>query len=696
MIDIKCSNPYMSYKYAISTALGGKGSGRPVFKERKLFGFVFQDDVEEYDFEFDDLNYKYVSELPIADLTVFSDEDFGKFFYEYGRTILGNLMICLTKADWNSVSLNSSQEATYVTNYYNNLVIMDNHVEQVVNEFIRVGTDKESYGKFPFNPKYASEIITKYKEEVRGSRYSKDMCNSDIFYVAYVGLLFTLYGLFILFPNSGSSMDVLSFMRSPKSQSVLNVYKNILTKDYGDIDVKKKFITLAYTFYKTTDFLRLTSGLKDMDPFIGTMYDISEVFVSKLNTEDDEAADSVRNLIDPDIGDQSQVGSGLTIQSFTSIYDPVLDILSFRNGGIILNDNANIWSFGENYIRGYNYEIEEVTPDGTEYRTIAEELKPIMQCYLKASMKSQYTNEDIERAFKAVSNLVNLIDEDSLAGINPGFILQLTIMAAAFRVLDNRTTQRSNKAKCEINSAIDILDMLIYKLYNLWFKSGKFFKQPVRPRYGFSESCNETLSVLKCETDSIILNYLEFVRFGVNTYESDKTLLKTIKTNKILTNCCEHLNEFINSMFDNSDPDTFIRLCGSKQGRSIIQSVYADGTGCEFVSLVENCSKKDLTASFISSMAAEPEEHTGISILDRVIDSSLNAKSSAATNPEVYCIGIFGIIWVCLENTIKKHNTGNYFDFGNADNSLSSYKIEHVVTDKVAKPLRDKIDFVGL
>ena len=95
---------------------------------------------------------------------IFSDEDFGKFFYEYGRTILGNLMICLTKADWNSVSLNSTQEATYVTNYYNNLVIMDNHVEQVVEEFIKVGTDKDGYGSFPFNPKYASEIITRYKD----------------------------------------------------------------------------------------------------------------------------------------------------------------------------------------------------------------------------------------------------------------------------------------------------------------------------------------------------------------------------------------------------------------------------------------------------------------------------------------------------------------------------------------------------
>ncbi len=695
MIEILSANPYSAYKHAIQVALGGKGSSRPVFKERDLYGFKFQDDVEDYVYTFGELNYKFIEDLPVSDPTVYSVEDFGKFFYEYGRVILGNLMICLTKADWNSIAQGSTQEATYVTNYLNSLITLDNHIETVIEEFKKTAIG-DGYGEFPLDYKYASKLIQDYKDEVRKSRYSKDMKNTEIFYVAYIGLLFTLYGLFLLLPGIDGDIDVFSFLKSPSSASMMNLYQNILTKDYGDDDVKKKFITLVYIFYKTTDFFRLSSGLADMDSIIGTMYDISKNFVSKIDVEDDESANAVRNLIDPEIGDISLVGSGLTLQSFTSIYDPVLDILSFRNGGIIPKDNCNIWAFGDIYIKGYKYELSETTESGTEYKTVTEIINPIMSCYLKASMKSSYTNEDVERAFTAVSNLVTLVDADALTGINPGLILQMTIMAGAFRVLESRTTSRSASAKAKINGAIDILDMFIYKLYDLWFKSGKFFKQPARPKYGNTDSCNDTLLVLKNECDQIIFNYLEFVRFGVNQSESDKILLKTIKNKRLLTISDEHLNEFISELFDNPDEDTFIRLCAMKEGRTIVQTLFESNSPFELVNLIKVYARKELLKSYISMMAVEPEQHTGISILDRVIDSAIEAKSSSTTNPETYCVGVYGVIWCYIDSVLRKHNIGNYFDFGNADNSLNDYTIEHTVAESVGKPLKGKIDFVSL
>lgn len=695
MIEILSANPYSAYKHAIQIALGGKGASRPIFKERDLYGFKFQDDVEDYVYTFGELNYKYIEELPISDPTVYSVEDFGKFFYEYGRVLLGNLMICITKADWNSVAQGSMQEATYVTNYLNSLLTLDDHIDTVVEEFKKTAID-DGYGEFPLNYKYASALIQAYKDEVRKSRYSKDMKNTEIFYIAYIGLLFTLYGLFLLLPGLDGDIDVFSFLKSPSSSSMMNLYQTILTKDYGDDDVKKKFITLVYIFYKSTDFLRLTSGLADMDSIVGTMYDISKNFVSKIDVDDDESANAVKNLIDPEIGDVSLVGSGLTLQSFTDIYDPILDILSFRNGGIIPKDNCNIWAFGDVYIKGYKYTIDEATDSETEYKSISEIIKPIMSCYLGASMKTSYTNEDVERAFMAVANLVTLVDEDVLTGINPGLILQMTIMAAAFRVLNSRTTSRSSSAKAKINGAIDILDMFIYKLYDLWFKSGKFFKQPSRPVYGNSTTCNETLKVLKEECDQIIFNYLEFVRFGVNQMDSDKILLKTIKNKRILALSDEHLNEFISELFDNPDEDTFIRLCATKEGRTIVQSLYESNTPFELVNLINVYARKELLKSYISSMAVEPEQHTGVSIIDRVIDTSIEARNSATTNPETYCVGVYGVIWCYIDSILRKHNIGNYFDFGNADNSLNDYTIEHVVAESVGKPLKGKIDFMDL
>ena len=46
-INVLANNNYIAFKQALKIVFGGKGSFRQVFKERKLYGLVFKDDIED-------------------------------------------------------------------------------------------------------------------------------------------------------------------------------------------------------------------------------------------------------------------------------------------------------------------------------------------------------------------------------------------------------------------------------------------------------------------------------------------------------------------------------------------------------------------------------------------------------------------------------------------------------------------------
>lgn len=690
-INVLANNNYIAFKQALKIVFGGKGSSRQVFKERKLYSLVFQDDVEETEYEFGDLNYKYIEEIPISDITVFNNEDYGKFFYEYGRVILANLMICLTKADWNSVSQLYNEEAEYVNKYFASLEVLDNHIDSVVEKFKKDYINESDYSEFNINYKKASEIIRCYKNEFASYKDSKDMKNSDIFYCAYIGLMFTIYGLINIL---SSSIDVSSFLKSPSSKSSLLLIKNILTglsNTSGEDDEahpQRHFISMVYAYYKMTSFYKSVSGYDKLDPMLGALFDLSENFISKFDVDDNVEefdASEMRKLIDRDLIEESVYSSGINLQTFTSNTDPLLEFLQFKSGCILTNDNADIWDFGRVYLNGYNlYKTDE------EYDSIFSDLNPVIGYYLKNRIKNNYSKEEMTRIFGIVSEYLSPNKIEEYSEINPGLILQLTIVASAFRSIEKQ------KSDLEINGAIDILDTLILKLYEMWFKSGKYFHQQCRPKYTSNDSCNSTLKYLKSEVDFIILTYLEFVRYGDTVSESDMPTFKSLKEAMLLTVDKEHLDEFINSKYPFIDPDTFVRLCAKREGRSIVQTVFENNTEFDFVNLISKYEHKELAKYYITNYANEPERHTGISIIDRAIDNSKEARNSSLSNPEIYIIAVIGIIWVYFEDIFRNKNIGNYFDFGDASSSLNSYKIEHIVTNSLLIPLKRKYNISEL
>lgn len=690
MPTIQANNPFLAYKLAIQFALGCKAAGRPVFKERGINSITLSDELQDYEVSFGELGYDYVAGLPAEDITVFNTEDFGKFFYEYGRTLLANLMVCLTKADWNSVSVDSNGTAPYLGNYYNNLLNLDDKFDQVIETFKKAAITESDYSLFGFNYKKASELIKAYKTVAQASKKSDDMKNTEIFFCAYIGLMFTLYGIFILFSQITSENDLFSFFKSPKSVSFLSIYEMILKEAALGNEEKKHIITLVYAFYKMTDFYRRTSGFKEFDSVIGTMFDIAENFVAKFEGKTSEEAQTIAGLIDPDLMDKS-FANGCSLDTFCGKCDPLLDTLYFRSANIISKDNPNIFDFGKLYLECYDKEADD--------DQLVNHLVPAIKTYVEDSLKSQYDNEDVERAFGVVRNIITGVeDPEVFSNIEPGFILELVILASSFRVLNNRSTVRSNKARDEVNSAIDIIDILILKLYHLWFNSHKFFIQPNRPAYCHGrEGINATLAELKEETISILKYYFEFVRYGVGSLaESDKQMYHAYKTACLLTPSEENKVNFINQYNAFADIDTFIKLCATKNGKTITQAALFEGTDHDFYHMVKAYEHKELPKFVIKSLTAAPENHTGIDYIDRVIDLSYDVRKDSESNPEIYAVAVFATLYFSIDMLIRKYNVGNYFDFGEASNSMNSYMIEHTVAKLVAVPLKHSVEMSGI
>ena len=704
-MTINVNNPFLSYKTAIKIALGNKDTKRPIFKDRTPRSITLTDSTDDYQFVFDDLNYKYVDDLPIDDISVYTAEEYGKFFYEYGRTILANLMICLTKADWNSVELDSNCTARYVVNYYNNLIKLQDKAEEVISNFKKEAISESEYLLFNINENvYSAEwIIRNYKDQVLKSRDSDDMHNADIFYCAYIGLLYTLYGLFIVLIEvitEKSGFDIFSFMKHPKSASFNTVYELILKEASLGSDEKKHLLSMIYAFYKMTKFYKATSGLEKTDAMIGTMYDISKSFIEKIENNATETAKTLYAAIDDELTEFT-ADQAVSLKSFTDFSDPLLDTMYFRRANIISNDNTNIFDFGRVYLRGYVSEkIDGMENNLGEKENLftKEYVKPAIKSYLEEGIKPQYSNEDVDRAFGVIKNLLTGVDDkDLFSRVEPGFILQLVLFASAFRILYNRSTQRSDKARNEINSAIDILDVMILKLYNIWFKSHKYYIQTNRPDYCHGkDGINSTLNNLKEETDNILKYYFEFVRYGIGPIsDTDADLYKEFLYNHIIDLNNDYKTSWINENIQFISNDTFIKLCADKNGRTIVQSTILDDEKT-FENIVKTYSHKELPKYAIKALTADPEEYTGIDVIDRIIENSYMAKRDVDANPEIYMVMVFATLYFSFDMILRQFNTGNYFDFGSADLSMGSYNIEHTVAKLIGTPLKNAIAFQGL
>ena len=144
------------------------------------------------------------------------------------------------------------------------------------------------------------------------------------------------------------------------------------------------------------------------------------------------------------------------------------------------------------------------------------------------------------------------------------------------------------------------------------------------------------------------------------------------------------------------DKDTFIKLCATKNGKTITQLALFEKTDDSFPNIIKHYENKNMPKSVIKSLTVSPENHTGIDHIDRVIDLAYDVKKDSETNPEIYAVAVFAMLYFSFDMIVRKFNVGNYFDFGEADNSINSYLIEHTVAKLVAAPLKRSVEMSGL
>ena len=688
-MTIHASNPFDSYKFAIRTALGGNGEFRPIFKERGIDSITLAGEREDFFFLFESFNNDYINSLPTEDITVFTEEQYGKFFYEYGRTLLGNLSICLTKADWNSVDYNfDGGAASYVGEYYHALITLKDKISGVIEQFRKEAVG-DTYSKHNFNFELIADEIIKQKEIVSQSKESADMRNSKIFLISYIGIMFVLYGMLILVSQSLSERNIFTFFKAPQSTQSNKIFTELFVESNIGAEERQHIMTLMYVFWKTTNFYKRVSGFEELDGVIGTLYDFVNRVISKLDGTD-ESAEKLKDLLDKDLIDES-FANGLSIQTFTDNYDIFENMLYFKSATIIENDYCNIFGFGKEYI--YHYDMKDDEDNRIEEKTMS----PI-RSYIKSSLKSRYSNEDIEKIFTEVKNILTGVEVDDLAKVNPGIILWLCLLASCFRTIQLRKTERSNTAHNEINGAIDILDILIIKLYDTWFHSKKYYIQSKRPNYTQSDGARSSLAILRGEIDEIIMDYLEFVRFGLSDNISDEDKHLYINTREKLLYAYLYGNEKywtsdkVEEVFPISNgTDGFVRNCAEKNGRSIVQTVFKEGAFSAIVMLYRDF---ELPKYIIKSLSIEPDHnYTGISAIDRVINVAHGEINNTTEDmPKMYMLFDYALLWVAIDGILKKYNVGNYFDFGDPDNSLQNYSIEKVVASKVAHKIQTSIN----
>jgi hypothetical protein len=322
-------------------------------------------------------------------------------------------------------------------------------------------------------------------------------------------------------------------------------------------------------------------------------------------------------------------------------------------------------------------------------------MEPALVKYIDkyASMSSYFNSDniDIEKSFLYLKNIITGVERKLIGVACPGTILQLTIIGATYRSIRQSSgfSRLSHEKKIIIEAGIDIIDIIIVLLYELWFLSGKFFIQPKRPQYVENTAVN-TLELLRGEVLVILEEYLEFIHFGKsNTGSSFQEIIRhrLVHKDNITT------QDIVVKYHPISDQNVFITECATHNIYSIVYSVLCNNinTPITIHGLAYNASRVPMDESIIRALSGYAEGTSNKYIDVPMIDAMLKAypaiKAHIIDKPENYVIAVYALLYETREQLFLKNSIGNYFDFKKVDNLSSSYKLETIVSELVRKPL---------
>jgi hypothetical protein len=681
---IDVGSPYNCLKILLRYALGSLIRPSLISIDNEFI--TFRNDKEEVVFEFPKLNYEYANKIAIEDIPSFGQEEYGRFFYEYGRVLFANLIVAITHLDWYAVGERSRNELRFVSEYYDELIKLNNKVSEVLSAFEDTIQLKRDPAMPYFDFMYAAFEITKIKQDNGLSSESSDVKNNRILALVYTALWFTIVGYILIFCQN-TDIDGLSriLVASDNKSEASTLIKSISNSNEDENKIIN-ICSLIFSYFSINRFYLISSGLTIQDPLLELLGKFSSHLMDLIENEEDLI------IIDSDLI-QGITETGPSLASFTDKYDPLADLGRFSCSGIIKADNTNIWSFGKEYVFMY----KENNEDGAE--SIFNFIDPCVSKYIeKNAAINSYNNSDnieIEKSFLYIKNIITGIENDKSGVVCPGTILQLTIIAATYRTIEKSSSfsRLQENKKLLVRVGIDMIDILIVLLYQLWFLSGKFFIQPTRPHYN-NGSAVSTLELLREEVLAILEEYYEFVKYGKKTSEP---LFKEIIKQRIIKRDVVSTQDIVNRFNPISDPTIYITESGKHGIYTIAYAALCNNINPSMTisQLAYWASKTPLDESILRAFSSFTEEsdfaYTGIPMIDAMFKAYHAALKHIDDKPENFMIAVYALLYDIMEKLLIKNSGGNYFDFNNADNLTTSYKVESIVSEIIKKPLHVNI-----
>lgn len=661
------NKPVDTAKFLLENSFGLVGT-RPVFRDLDVNNNQIKMVNPEYMFNLmvGSPNIQFVNDIIKDDVSTLTAEEYGKYFYELGRSTLTIAALSLTRAKW---YIEHEDTVKYFDEYFSTLINLSRMINDVLMYFKPMinGADY----KFNFNYSAFFDSLIQEYENISTYKTTKDMANDFIALSVYVGLSLVELGALLFMP---SDIDPISYLSgSINKSSVEALLKNSLSNSDMNERTKMNFVKICAIDFIVQTLYVSTSGIDCMkqDFIFSKICEFNMTIVKSMDKE------TTVELFKP----------FEYLMNVTSLHNPFTEINRLADS-LPKCDNCDLWKFGTTYLRFYDNKI--VDPDSD--LDIFEFYEPQMKTYIENVVKT-IKDEDIERGFNFVSAILNGLSNSKISTVDPGTIFCLTMVGATFRKLEKDGYSGNEIISSKIHSAIDIIDIIIVSLYNLWFNSGKYFVQPKRPDY-CGKSVGEVLNCLRKETNDILCVYMEYIRFGTTdkVYKSDEKLFKDFFKNKFMCgdNDIGDENFITTKLFLSLEPENFIKECALHSSRSIVYSILTKNKELFIDKLCEKSSTVELPKQVLRALASKNKENfTGITVIDKLINARPMIMEYLQEDAFIYMLSVYCVLFDTIQRIFKENNVGNYFDFGKAEEAMDSYKLDSIVSELVYKPVKE-------
>ena len=661
------NKPVDTAKFLLENSFGLVGT-RPVFRDLDVNNNQIKMVNPEYMFNLmvGSPNIQFVNDIIKDDVSTLTAEEYGKYFYELGRSTLTIAALSLTRAKW---YIEHEDTVKYFDEYFSTLI----NLSRMINDVLMYFKPMVNGADYKFNFNYSAffdSLIQEY-ENISTYKTTKDMANDFIVLSVYVGLSLVELGALLFMP---SDIDPISYLSgSINKNSVEALLKNSLSNSDVNERTKLNFVKICTIDFIVQTLYVSTSGIDCMkqDFIFSKICEFNMTIVKSMDKE------TTVELFKP----------FEYLMNVTSLHNPFTEINRLADS-LPKCDNCDLWKFGTTYLRFYDDKIVD-TDSGLD---IFEFYEPQMKVYIENVVKT-IKDEDIERGFNFVSAILNGLSNSKISTVDPGTIFCLTMVGATFRKLEKDGYSGNEIISSKIHSAIDIIDIIIVSLYNLWFNSGKYFVQPKRPDY-CGKSVGEVLNCLRKETNDILCVYMEYIRFGTTdkVYKSDEKLFKDFFKNKFMCsdNDIGDENFITTKLFLSLEPENFIKECALHSSRSIVYSILTKNKELFIDKLCEKSSTVELPKQVLRALASKNKENfTGITVIDKLINARPMIMEYLQEDAFIYMLSVYCVLFDTIQRIFKENNVGNYFDFGKAEEAMDSYKLDSIVSELVYKPVKE-------